>query len=304
MTSRRAFLKRASLGLGAVALAEGSAATGAAAGADGRAGAVTEDLFKIAVAGFTFHKFGLEESLQMLQQADVHYLCIKDFHLPLTCSAEQIAAFHALCKGYGVTGYGVGPIYMGTEDAARKAFEYAQRCGVRIVIGVPSKTVEINGKKETIGSRELLQYIEGLCKEFDIKYAVHTHGPDMPLLFPTVESCIELIRDLDERVGVCFDMGHQYRFGRDPIAAMRQYGNRIHDIHIRNVTENTKRGSDTPVPRGKIDIPAFIRAVRETGFAGALSLEYAKDSGDKAKLLLGVAESIGYIRGVADATRG
>ena len=115
MTSRRSFIKQAGLGL-AVAASAPTLFTGSA-----RAQQVTpgtdnpKDTFRVGIAGYTFNKFKLEQALEMLKTVDVHYLCIKDFHLPLKSTDDEIAAFHAKCKSYGVTGYGVGPIYMGSE---------------------------------------------------------------------------------------------------------------------------------------------------------------------------------------------
>ena len=72
----------------------------------------TGEKFKLGMAGWTFVKFDLDKTLETLRKMDVHYLCIKDFHLPLNSTDEQIAAFKNKLKENGVTGYGVGPIYM------------------------------------------------------------------------------------------------------------------------------------------------------------------------------------------------
>jgi sugar phosphate isomerase/epimerase len=156
-------------------------------------------------------------------------------------------------------------------------------------------------EKKRVASPELLALINEKVKEYDIKYAIHNHGPDMPELFPTAESGMEIIKDMDVRVGLCFDIGHQLRDGKDPVQAMLKYADRIHDIHIKNVTEATKKGRGIELPRGKIDLVAFVRALRKVKYSGVCSLEYEKDMSDP---LLGIAESIGYFRGVMDATRG
>ena len=98
----------------------------------------TGEKFKIGMAGYTFAKFDIDKTLETMQRIDVHYLCIKDFHLPLASTDEQIAAFHAKLKAKGVTGYAVGPIYMKSEAEIDRAFEYAQRVGVKLIIGVPN----------------------------------------------------------------------------------------------------------------------------------------------------------------------
>ena len=257
-----------------------------------------QDPFTVAIAGYTFHKFNLDQTLEMMKKVDVNYLCIKDFHLPLKSTEEEIAAFHAKCKSFNVTGYGVGPIYMGSADEARLAFAYAKRVGVNIVVGVP---FEMDANRKRVSSAALLGVIEGLVKEYDMKYAIHNHGPDMPELFPTAESGIALIKDLDKRIGLCLDIGHELRDGKDPVEAILKYGDRLHDLHIKNVSAPTRAGGCVQMPRGKIDIPAVVRALRKVSYTGACSLEYEKDADDP---LLGIAESIGYFRGVVDATRG
>jgi hypothetical protein len=90
----------------------------------------TGEKFKLGMAGYTFVKFDLDKTLETLQKCDVHYLCIKDFHLPLNSTDEQIAAFHAKLKEKGVTGYAVGPIYMRSTDEIDRAFDYAKRVGL------------------------------------------------------------------------------------------------------------------------------------------------------------------------------
>jgi sugar phosphate isomerase/epimerase len=296
MTSRRAFIKQASLGLAAAAgthtlFTATAFAQQATPGADN-----PKDTFRLGIAGYTFNKFKLDQALEMLKKVDVHYLCIKDFHLPLKSTDEEIAAFHAKCKSFGVTGYGVGPIYMGSEDEVKAAFAYAKRVGVKTLVGVPFKLVE---KKRT-ASPELLKLINEKVQEYDIKYAIHNHGPDMPELFPNAESVIEMVKGLDTRVGLCLDIGHQFRDGKDPVKAITDFSDRIHDMHIKNVTEATKKGRGIEIPRGKIDITAVVRALRKVKYSGVCSLEYEKDMENP---LAGITESINYFREVMAATR-
>jgi inosose dehydratase len=293
MITRRSFFQQA--GVSIAAAAGGQTLLTSVARAQAPA-AAAPDTFRLGIAGFTFNKFKLDPTLEMLKKLDVHYLCIKDFHLPLTSTDEEVAAFHTKCKSFGVTGYGVGPIYMGSEDEVNKAFAYAKRVGVKILVGVPFKMV--NNKRTS--SPELLKLVNQKVQEYDIKYAIHNHGPDMPELFPNAESVIELIKDMDKRVGLCLDIGHQYRDGKDPIKALIDYSDRVHDVHLKNVTGNDKKGRAAELPRGQINLPAFVRALRQVKYPGVCSLEYEKDMENP---LTGIAECIGYFRGVMDATR-
>ncbi len=291
MIARRSFLKQAGLAMaGAVGAATVAGPTARAQTATGKQAGT----FHLAVAGYSFAKFKLEPSLEMLKQVDVHYFCIKDFHLPLKATDEEIAAFHAKCKSYNVTGYGVGPIYMGSEEEVVNAFAYAKRVGVKVLVGVPFKMVD----KKRAADPGLLRLVNQKVAEYDIKYAIHNHGPDMPELFPNAASVMAMVKDLDPRIGLCLDIGHEYRDGKDPLKSMEQYAARVHDVHIKNVTAATKAGHGIQMPRGEIDLPGFVRVLRKVGYPGMCSLEYEKEMDNP---LVGVAESIGYFRGLMDA---
>jgi sugar phosphate isomerase/epimerase len=294
MIPRRSFIRQAGVAAAMTAGAtmilprasEAQAATGKERSSSG---------FRLGIAGYTFLKFKLDQTLEMVKRVDVQYLCIKDFHLPLKSTDEQIAAFHEKCRSFGVTGYGVGPIYMGSETEVDEAFAYAKRVGVKTVVGVPFKR---NGEQR-VASPELLKRINEKVQEYDFKYAIHNHGPDMPALFPSAESAMEMIASMDKRVGLCLDIGHQFRDGKDPIKALSDFADRIHDIHLKNVTSGDKGGRTVELPRGAIDLPAFVRALRKTNYRGVCSLEYEKDMDNP---LAGIAECIGYFRGLVDAT--
>ncbi|MFY9596981.1 MAG: sugar phosphate isomerase/epimerase [Dysgonamonadaceae bacterium] len=245
----------------------------------------TFEKFKVGMAGYTFAKFDIDKTLETMEKCDVHYLCIKDFHLPLNSTDEQIAAFHAKLKAKGVTGYGVGPIYMRSKEEIDNAFEYAKRVGVKLIVGVPNY--------------ELLPYVDQKVKEYDFKYAIHLHGPDMPL-YPDADDVWDHVKDLDPRIGMCLDIGHDTRNGKDPVQDLKKYRSRVFDIHIKDVTAPTKQGYSVEIGRGIIDFPAFVRALREVGYSGMCSLEHERNMDNP---FMGIAESIGYFRGVITATK-
>ena len=245
----------------------------------------TGEKFKVGMAGYTFVKFDLEKTLETLKKTDVHYLCIKDFHLPLASTDEEIAAFHAKLKASDVTGYAVGPIYMKTEEEVDRAFAYAKRVGVKLIVGVPNV--------------ELLPYVDKKVKEYNFNYAIHLHGPDIKI-YPDADDVWDHVKDLDPRIGMCLDIGHDTRNGKDPVADLKKYHTRVFDVHIKDVTGTTKLGYSLEIGRGVIDFPAFVRMLREVGYSGVCSLEHEKDMTDP---FMGIAESIGYFRGVIESTK-
>jgi sugar phosphate isomerase/epimerase len=283
MTTRRSFLHKGILGVAATTLVSIPSVFAEPLIPETSKG--KSDPFKLGIAGYSFANFNLDESLKMMKKVDVHYLCIKDFHLPYKSTAEEITAFHAKLKESDVTGYAVGPIYTKTRKEIDDAFDYAKRVGVDLVIGIPVHAD--------------LDYVAQKTKEYNIRYAIHNHGPE-DKLYPSAESIYALIKNLDVRVGICFDMGHNKRDGRDSVADFQKFSKRIFDMHLKNVTAATKDGSTCELGRGVIDIPAYVKMLRKVNYTGSCSLEYEKDMKDP---LAGIAESVGYFKGVCDGTR-
>lgn len=278
--TRRIFLKKAGAGFVALGALPTLAISSAANGQKTEKKAKKEDLFKIAVAGYTFVKFKLDPALEMIERVGINYLCIKDFHLPLDSTADEIAEFHEKLKAKNIVGYGVGPIYMKTEADADRAFDYAKRVGVKLIVGVPI--------------HELLPYIDKKIKEYDFLFAIHIHGPE-DKLYPSLQSVHEKVKNFDTRLGMCHDIGYSMMLGLDPADETLKYNDRIHDMHIKDVTSASPQGKDCEVGRGVIDFPSLIKALRKVKYKGMCSFEYEKDNTDP---LAGLAESVGYFKGV------
>jgi sugar phosphate isomerase/epimerase len=125
------------------------------------------------------------------------------------------------------------------------------------------------------------------------------HGPDIEL-FPDAADVWNNVKDLDPRIGMCLDIGHDTRNGKDPVKDLKKYRSRVFDVHIKDVTGNTKSGYSVEIGRGIIDIPAFVKMLRKVDYKGVCSLEHEKNMNDP---FMGIAESIGYFRGVIASTK-
>jgi sugar phosphate isomerase/epimerase len=244
----------------------------------------SEDM-KIGVAGYSYRNFSIDETLSMLQSMGVKYLSIKDWWLPLDSTKEQMDAFKKKCESYGVDGYILGPIYMHSEAEVDRAFAYTERYGIKMFIGVPDY--------------ELIDYVIGKVRETGIRVAIHTHGPD-GAAFPSIYKIMELVKDPSLGVGCCLDMGHSVRSGEDIAKIVKKYHKWIYDIHIKDETDASKAGQTWEMGRGVIDYRPIVKALRKVGYSGVVSLEFEK-SGDNPHP--GVAESIGYLRGILDGTK-
>ena len=269
--------------------------------------------FRLGLAGYTMHKKSLDETLEIMRALDLHYLCVKDFLLKYTAGDAEIAAFKAKCAQYGVTGYGLGPLYTDSNEKVRAYFEFAKRFGAKVIVGVPYELApeQKDNWGERLASRKQLEYIDKLVKEFDIRYAIHNHGPQVAKMYPDVKFGYDLVKDLDKRIGFCMDVGWEFGCGRDPAETIRTYGERIYDIHLKNFAVDIPGGqilskevphsfTTVPMPRGKIDYGPVFKALADIGYDGVCSFEYERDFDDN---LGGLAESVGYARGVCDTLR-
>ncbi len=273
-TSRREFLALSGAGLLAASLP----------GVSSYANTISPDLsrfaFDLGIASYTFRKFSLEDTLSMTKRLGISRISFKSFHLPLDASDELIASTLAKCDVEGINLYGGGVIYMKTKEEVDNAFEYARKAKMKMIIGVPG--------------HEFLSYTEKKVKEYGIKLAIHNHGPGDDL-YPSAESAYKYIKDMDPGMGLCLDIGHTKRINRDPEQDLVDFFDRIFDIHIKDVTAASKEGSTCEIGRGVIDIPSFLKMVVKKKYSDTLAFEYEKDAADP---LPGVAESIGYVRGV------
>ncbi len=274
MSSRRSFIEKSVLGIA------GTAVLPMLGRAHTNDHADNESSLQMGMAGFTFAKFDVEKSIAMMKRVNITNLSVKDFHLPLDSSAEKIQTVLGQFKDGGISVYAVGVIYMKSKEAVDQAFDYAKKVGVSLIVGVPNP--------------ELIDYAEEKVKSSNIRLAIHNHGPE-DKLYPSPKNVYDQIKNRDERVGLCIDIGHSTRAGQDPAKAVLEYNKRVFDLHIKDVSAAVKEGKAIELGRGVIDFPALVRALEKIKYKGFCSLEFEKDMTDP---LAGIAESAGYFRGV------
>lgn len=275
MTNRRNFLKAAGLGVAASAIPFFTQAAVLPSNSK-----KTTFKFDFGVASYSLREFDTETALDMVLRCGVHRVTFKSMHLPLDSDKAAIDTTLALCNEKGVTLYGGGVVYMRSKEDVDQAFEYAKMSKMDMIVGVPN--------------HELLEYVEGKVKEYDIKLAIHNHGPG-DKLYPSAESAYVKIKDMDARMGLCIDIGHTKRIGRDPEQDVKDFFDRVFDIHIKDVTKAEHDGTTCTIGHGVIDFVSFLKAVIKLDYNGTLALEYEPEGKDPLPAMM---ESFGYIRGI------
>lgn len=278
MTKRRKFLKDTSMGIAAATIP--SLANASNSQSEEKK---SKSNIKLGVATYTLRKFSQEEAIAMTLRCGVNRITFKSMHLPLDSDNETIKKAVALCKEKGLALYGAGNINMETKEEVDQAFKYAKAAEMDMIIGVPS--------------HELLEYVEGKVKDYDIKMAINNHGPGDDL-YPSGVSAYERIKHMDKRMGLCLDTGHTMRLNRDPQQDVRDCFDRVFDIHVKDVTAAKPAGKSEIIGRGAIDFVSFLKMIVELNYEGTLALEYEAESEDPLPAMM---ESVGYIKGVLAA---
>jgi sugar phosphate isomerase/epimerase len=136
--------------------------------------------------------------------------------------------------------------------------------------------------------------LDSMVKEFDIRLAIHNHGPE-DKRFPSPYDVWKAVEGYDRRIGLCIDIGHTARARVDPAEAIRRCRDRLYDLHIKDIDSTAPEGRTVEAGRGVLDLRSILRALLEVGYPNLLSFEYEKDEDDP---LPGLAESVGYVRGL------
>jgi sugar phosphate isomerase/epimerase len=195
-TTRRAFLGAASLaGVGAVA----------APGASARVEPTTSEI-KLGIATYSFRKFERPKVIEMIRQVRTSWISVKNtpHQLATNSTPEQARAARRAFDAAGLKVMSIGNIDMtkaSTVDDLRPLFELAKNFGAPMMVCAPT---EAN-----------LKFVEQLVREYDIRIAIHNHGPEDPH-FPSAQSVLKAVSGLDPRCGLCMDVGHAYRAVRVP----------------------------------------------------------------------------------------
>jgi sugar phosphate isomerase/epimerase len=237
----------------------------------------------LGLASYTFRNFTRAQMIGFMKQLNMTALNAKDVkdHLPMD-PAEEAKALEDYAAA-GIKLHAAGAIYFAKDedDDIRSKFEYCKRAGISVIVaGDPAPAT--------------LPRIEKFVKEYDIRIAIHNHGPE-DKLWPSPLDVLRAVKDMDPRIGCCIDVGHTVRAGTDVVQAIHEAGPRLFDMHMKDLTSFQSKESQVAVGDGIMPVREIFEALIAKKYKGFVDLEYEVHGDDP---MPGVIASFAYMRGV------
>jgi sugar phosphate isomerase/epimerase len=238
---------------------------------------------RLGLASYTFRNFSRAQMIDFMKQLHVSALNAKDVndHLPADASGE--AAALADYATAGIKLHAAGVIYFAKDEEAdiRNKFEYSKRAGIPVIVaGDPTV--------------QTLPRIEKFAREYDIRIAIHNHGPENKL-WPSPVDVLKAVKDMDPRIGCCIDVGHTVRAGTDVLQAIQEAGPRLFNVHMKDLANFQDKESQVAVGDGGMPARRIFEALIAMKYDGFVDLEYEVHPNDP---MPGVISSFAYMRGI------
>ena len=238
---------------------------------------------KLGVASYSLRNFSRQQAIEMTRSLGVRYINFKSVHLAYDASPAEFAAakIELGAAGLELVGGGLITFETDTDDGVRKYFDYAKSARMPLIVFTAKASV--------------LPRVEKFARQYDIKAAIHNHGPEDPN-FPSPYDALKAVKGLDPRMGLCIDFGHTARAGADPVRAVTDAGARLLDMHAKDLRNFSSVDSQCVVGEGRMPIAEIFRQLRAIRYSGCVNLEYEIEPDNP---LPGMRQSISYMRGVS-----
>jgi sugar phosphate isomerase/epimerase len=261
--SRRPMARRRFLGIAAA-----SAGT-ALVGLSRRTAAAADDFggFIMGMQTYSLRDFPVDKALELSKQLGVSTIEFASGHLGTKAPQAEIDAVKNKVQSLGLRtlSHGVSP-FTSDHEANRKIFEFAKRLGARNLSADPTE--------------DSFDSLDRLVAEFDIRIAIHNHGPGAR--YDKVADVLKAIKGRHPSIGACADLGHYIRAGEDPVRAITLLAGRLYGVHLKDFAEPKKDAQGVILGRGQLDLEATFRALRKADFPAdaCLALEYEEKPKD------------------------
>lgn len=237
--------------------------------------------FSIGIQSYSLRGYPTDEAIAHAKALGFEHMEYSKSHIDPASSPEEVDALKAKMQAAGMKMLGHGVNKFTKNHAGNRAlFEFAARAGFKNLTADPDP--------------DAFESLDSLVKEYDIRIAIHNHGPRHR--YNKALDVVAACKGHDERIGACADLGHYIRSGERPVDVIRLLEGRLYGIHLKDFAEMKDQTEGVILGQGHLDVDGVFMALKQVGFPadGCLSIEYEEnpdDPIDDLKQCLAVAQA-------------
>lgn len=223
--------------------------------------------FNLGLQSYTLREFPVDRALEEINKLGLHSVELFQAHFNSQSSDSEIEAMKGRAQSLGIKimGHGVNPF---TKDHAanRRWFEFAKKAGIKNLSADPTE--------------DAFDSLDKLCEEFQIRIAIHNHGPGAR--YDKVTDVLNAIKGRNPLIGACADLGHYIRSAEDPVRVINLLEGRLYGIHLKDFAEQKSKTKGVILGQGQLDVAGVFKALKKVNFPadGCLVLEYEENPKD------------------------
>lgn len=218
--------------------------------------------FRMGIQSYSLRNYPLAQALKEAKALGLSNWEAYPAHVPASAQPGKIAELVKAHKDAGVKLWAWGVVGFNADEVASRAqFEFAKQMGIKVISADPSA--------DSFGT------LDKLVKEYNIRIAIHNHGPGAR--YSTLDQLTKAIDGHDWRIGVCIDTGHALRSKQDPVEWAKVLGKRVHGVHLKDVKDATRF---TILGEGDLRLNDLLTELRKLKFDQLMSLEYEEKPED------------------------
>jgi len=240
--------------------------------------------WQMAIHAYTFRKFSIYECIDKTAALGLKHMSLSgsvnlggtNNVTTVNLSDKDAEAIKKAVAAKGIKLVNIGVVKLPPDEAqSRKVFEFARKMGIDTLVPEPEP--------------EALDLVEKLCKEYNIKVAIHNHPK--PSRYWNPDTVLEAVKGRTPLMGACADTGHWLRSGLDPVECLKKLEGRVICLHFKDLVpeepgaqakapakkkKNTesKAMHDVPWGTGVGNAKAQMAELKRQGFRGAFCVEY------------------------------
>jgi inosose dehydratase len=224
--------------------------------------------FRMGMASYTLRSFPLDRAIEIMQSLGIETVDLNPRHLAHTVSNEAADSAKQKIADHRLTllSYGVVGDFSKDHEKNERIFKFVKRMGARNITANPPENS--------------LDSLEKLVAQYDIRIAIHNHGPGSG--YDQMAEVMTAVKNRHPNMGACADLGHYLRSGEDPARCISLLGDRLYGVHLKDFDAAKKDAKGRILGKGILDVSSVFKALKQVNFPAdaCLSLEYEQNPKD------------------------